>query len=154
MFAATDSHGYLSLYGFGSDDNYKRVPNEQFFHTDYRPLMRDQNDYVVDEQTQQPPHLMPPPFLVNADGHPYSLELQRLVPGRENLSDLQLNPHVIVNERGESEIIGDLEQQQQQEAGGENNINNLSVDDTQLRNRRRNMYKKNFIQPLDTVILR
>jgi bromodomain and WD repeat domain-containing protein 1/3 len=66
MFAATDSHGYLSLFGFGGDDNYKKVPNEQFFHTDYRSLMRDQNDYAIDEQTQHPPHLMPPSFLVNA----------------------------------------------------------------------------------------
>ena len=42
---------------------------EQFFHTDYRPLMRDRNQYVVDEQTQLPPHLLPPPYLVNIDGH-------------------------------------------------------------------------------------
>lgn len=42
---------------------------EQFFHTDYRPLMRDRNHYVVDEQTQLPPHLLPPPYLVNIDGH-------------------------------------------------------------------------------------
>ena len=42
---------------------------EQFFHTDYRPLMRDRNHYVVDEQTQLPPHLLPPPYLVDIDGH-------------------------------------------------------------------------------------
>lgn len=42
---------------------------EQFFHTDYRPLMRDRNHYVVDEQTQLLPHLLPPPYLVNIDGH-------------------------------------------------------------------------------------
>ena len=42
---------------------------EQFFHTDYRPLMRDRNQYVVDEQTQLPPHLLPPPYLVDIDGN-------------------------------------------------------------------------------------
>ena len=107
MLASTDSHGYLTIFGFGSDDKYKRIPNELFFHTDYRPLIRDSNEFVVDEQTQQPPHLMQPPFLVNADGNPYDLEFQRLVPGREHLTDAQLNPHVITNERGMPEIIGE-----------------------------------------------
>jgi hypothetical protein len=108
--------------------------------------MRDQNDYVVDEQTQMPPHLMPPAFLVNADGHPYPIEYQRLVPGREHLSDLQLNPHVVVNERGQQEIIGDMN----------NEVGNISLDDTLLRtqNTRRNLWKKNLIQPLDPVTLR
>lgn len=27
-----------------------QVPSEQFFHTDYRPLIRDSNNYVLDEQ--------------------------------------------------------------------------------------------------------
>jgi hypothetical protein len=106
MLASTDSHGYLSIFGFGSSEKYKRIPGELFFHTDYRPLMRDSNEFVVDEQTQQPPHLMQPPFLVNADGNPYDHEQQRLVPGRENLTDAQLNPLVIMNERGIPEIIG------------------------------------------------
>ena len=44
-------------------------PEEQFFHTDYRPLMRDRNHFVVDEQSQRPPHLLPPPYLVDIDGH-------------------------------------------------------------------------------------
>jgi hypothetical protein len=77
MLASTDSHGYLTIFGFGNDDKYKRIPNELFFHTDYRPLMRDSNEFVVDEQTQQPPHLMQPPFLVNADGIP----VRRYKPG-------------------------------------------------------------------------
>ena len=105
MLAATDSHGYLTIFGFGTSERFGRIPDEQFFHTDYRPLMRDSSDFVVDEQTQQPVHLMQPPFLVNADGNPYELEYQRLVPGRENLTDAQLNPHVITNERGLPEIV-------------------------------------------------
>ena len=36
MFGATDSHGHLLLFGFGSNERYNRVPYEQFFHSDYR----------------------------------------------------------------------------------------------------------------------
>ena len=140
MLAATDSHGYLSIFGFGSDENYKRVPNEQFFHTDYRPLMRDTNDFVVDEQTQQPPHLMQPPFLVNADGNPYDVEYQRLVPGRENLTDAQLNPHVITNERGIAEIIGEAEADDDQPRNNENS-------------RRGTFWVKDLIRPIDSITL-
>lgn len=70
-FACTDSHGFLRYFSFGANENFKKCPEEQFFHTDYRPVIRDTNDYVLDEQTQQAPHLMPPPFLVNIDGNPY-----------------------------------------------------------------------------------
>lgn len=111
QFAATDSHGFLTLYGFGHEEaqfsRFARTPAEQFFHTDYRPLMRDQNGFVLDEQTQQLPHLMPPPFLVDADGNPYPAQLQRLVPGRELLTDLtQLTPTMVVNNaNGLAEII-------------------------------------------------
>ncbi|XP_025097468.1 PH-interacting protein-like isoform X2 [Pomacea canaliculata] len=106
-FAATDSHGHLLFFGFGSNEKIKQVPQEVFFHTDYRPLIRDTNNFVLDEQTQQPPHLMPPPFLVNIDGNPYPPLLQRLVPGRENLKDEQLIPEIAINEAGDSEVIGD-----------------------------------------------
>ncbi|XP_073258237.1 PH-interacting protein-like [Porites lutea] len=80
-FACTDSHGHLCIFGYGSSDRYSRVPSEQFFHTDYRPLIRDSNNYVLDEQTQTDPHLMPPPFLVDVDGNPHPIHFQRLVPG-------------------------------------------------------------------------
>lgn len=65
-----------------------------FFHTDYRPLIRDSNNYVLDEQTQQAPHLMPPPFLVDVDGNPHPTKYQRLVPGRENSADEHLIPQL------------------------------------------------------------
>jgi len=48
-----------------------QLPEQVFFHTDYRPLIRDANGFVLDEQTQQAPHLMPPPFLVDVDGNPH-----------------------------------------------------------------------------------
>ena len=78
-----------------------QIPNDLFFHTDYRPLMRDSNNYVLDEQTQQAPHLMPPPFLVDIDGNPYPPAFQRLVPGRERINEAQLIPEFHVNEEGE-----------------------------------------------------
>ncbi|CAB0045267.1 unnamed protein product [Trichogramma brassicae] len=101
MLAATDSHGHLIMYGFGSmAEKQKLVPKELFFHTDYRPLIRDANNYVLDEQTQTAPHLMPPPFLVDVDGNPYPPAIQRLVPGRENCHGEQLVPNVGVGANG------------------------------------------------------
>lgn len=95
MIAATDSHGHILMFGFGSGhDRLKKLPKELFFHTDYRPLIRDSNMYVLDEQTQLAPHLMPPPFLVDVDGNPYPPAMQRLVPGRENCPSEQLIPNI------------------------------------------------------------
>lgn len=88
------------------NNNYKKLPKAIFFHTDYRPLIRDAHHHVLDEQTQLAPHLMPPPFLVDSEGNPYPPVLQRLVPGREHLKDDQLVPTVVVNANGEPEILG------------------------------------------------
>uniref|UniRef100_A0A665U0E2 Bromodomain and WD repeat domain containing 1 n=1 Tax=Echeneis naucrates TaxID=173247 RepID=A0A665U0E2_ECHNA len=93
-FACTDSHGHLLIFGFGSSKPYEKLPDQVFFHTDYRPLIRDANGYVLDEQTQQAPHLMPPPFLVDVDGNPHPPRYQRLVPGRENISAEHLVPQL------------------------------------------------------------
>jgi WD40 repeat protein len=150
MFAATDSHGYLTLFGFGGSEKYQRVPNEQFFHTDYRPLMRDANGFVLDEQTHQSPHLMPPPFLIDAEGNPYSAEFQRLVPGRgENANYAELNPQVIINDRGMPEIIadGDLDD----DTPPANVANRNDDSDT---NGPTLTFPKDLIQPLDSVTLR
>ncbi|KAK7075021.1 Bromodomain and WD repeat-containing protein 3 [Halocaridina rubra] len=103
--ASTDSHGHLVLFGIGHNEKYKKIPKELFFHTDYRPLMRDANHHVLDEQTQMAPHLMPPPFLVNMDGDPYPPQYQRLVPGRENCRHDQLIPNVILNANGDQEVL-------------------------------------------------
>ncbi|XP_078699475.1 bromodomain and WD repeat-containing protein 3-like isoform X1 [Branchiostoma floridae x Branchiostoma belcheri] len=107
-FAATDSHGHLLIFGFGSKEPYSKIPEEMFFHTDYRPLIRDSNNYVLDEQTQQAPHLMPPPFLVDVDGNPHPPSLQRLVPGRENMPADQLIPQVGVAANGQPEVMGPI----------------------------------------------
>jgi bromodomain and WD repeat domain-containing protein 1/3 len=78
-----------------------QLPKELFFHTDYRPLVRDAGHAALDEQTHVAPHLMPPPFLVDVDGNPYPPHLQRLVPGRENCTTEQLVPNIIFNQEGE-----------------------------------------------------
>ncbi|EDS32685.1 wd-repeat protein [Culex quinquefasciatus] len=95
MIAATDSHGHILMFGYGSGhERLKQLPKELFFHTDYRPLIRDSSHHVMDEQTQTMPHLMPPPFLVDIDGNPYPPAMQRLVPGRENCPTDQLVPNI------------------------------------------------------------
>lgn len=64
IICATDSHGHLLFFGNGSSERYEKYPMELFFHTDFRPLLRDSYHNVVDEQTQTLPHLMPPPLLI------------------------------------------------------------------------------------------
>lgn len=97
-FACGDIMGHLIICGFGESEPFKKVPDNVFFHTDYRPLQWDRNGFVIDEQTQCPPHLMPPPFLVDIDGNPHAAKFQRLVPGREHLKDDQLVPYIVVQE--------------------------------------------------------
>ncbi|XP_062934566.1 bromodomain and WD repeat-containing protein 1 [Cynocephalus volans] len=104
-FACTDSHGHLLIFGFGCSKPYEKIPDQMFFHTDYRPLIRDSNNYVLDEQTQQAPHLMPPPFLVDVDGNPHPTKYQRLVPGRENSSDEHLVPQLGYVATSDGEVI-------------------------------------------------
>ncbi|XP_044740544.1 bromodomain and WD repeat-containing protein 3 isoform X3 [Chrysoperla carnea] len=103
--AATDSHGHILMFGFGSNERMKSLPKELFFHTDYRPLMRDAQHWVLDEQTQTAPHLMPPPFLVDVEGNPYPPYLQRLVPGREHCPGEQLIPNIAFGDGGAQEVI-------------------------------------------------
>nr|XP_049707984.1 bromodomain and WD repeat-containing protein 1 isoform X2 [Helicoverpa armigera] len=91
--AATDSHGHLLLLGLGRGHRlFAQLPPELFFHTDYRPVVVDALGGAHDEQTDTPPHLLPPPFLVDVEGAPHAPEYQRLVPGRENLALAQLIP--------------------------------------------------------------
>ncbi|XP_074852070.1 bromodomain and WD repeat-containing protein 1 isoform X2 [Carettochelys insculpta] len=104
-FACTDSHGHLLIFGFGCNKPYEKIPDQMFFHTDYRPLIRDSNNYVLDEQTQQAPHLMPPPFLVDVDGNPHPTKYQRLVPGRENCADEHLIPQLGYIATSDGEVV-------------------------------------------------
>ncbi|XP_046732894.1 bromodomain and WD repeat-containing protein 3 isoform X3 [Silurus meridionalis] len=115
-FACTDSHGHLVIFGFGSSKPYEKLPEQVFFHTDYRPLIRDSNGYVLDEQTQQAPHLMPPPFLVDVDGNPHPPRYQRLVPGRENFTDEHLVPQLGYVATSDGEVVEQVISQQPAES--------------------------------------
>uniref|UniRef100_A0A8C2HHC5 PH-interacting protein n=1 Tax=Cyprinus carpio TaxID=7962 RepID=A0A8C2HHC5_CYPCA len=109
-FACTDSHGHLLIFGFGSSSRYDKIADQMFFHTDYRPLIRDAHNFVLDEQTQQAPHLMPPPFLVDVDGNPHPPRYQRLVPGREDCREEQLIPQMGLTSSGKKLIISHFQQ--------------------------------------------
>ncbi|KAI4883177.1 hypothetical protein NFI96_033131, partial [Prochilodus magdalenae] len=115
-FACTDSHGHLVIFGFGSSKPYEKLPDQVFFHTDYRPLIRDSNGFVLDEQTQQAPHLMPPPFLVDVDGNPHPPRYQRLVPGRENFADEHLVPQLGYVATSDGEVVEQVISQQPAES--------------------------------------
>uniref|UniRef100_A0A8D0GIV0 Pleckstrin homology domain interacting protein n=1 Tax=Sphenodon punctatus TaxID=8508 RepID=A0A8D0GIV0_SPHPU len=140
-FACTDSHGHLLIFGFGSSSKYDKIADQMFFHSDYRPLIRDANNFVLDEQTQQAPHLMPPPFLVDVDGNPHPSRYQRLVPGRENCRDEQLIPQMGVTSSGLNQVLSQqanqdvspldsmiqrLQQEQDQRRSGEAGSSNTS----------------------------
>ncbi|XP_051717573.1 bromodomain and WD repeat-containing protein 3 isoform X1 [Ctenopharyngodon idella] len=115
-FAMTDSHGHLVIFGFGSSKPYEKLPDQVFFHTDYRPLIRDSNGFVLDEQTQQAPHLMPSPFLVDVDGNPHPPRFQRLVPGRENIADEHLVPQLGYVATSDGEVVEQVISQQSAES--------------------------------------
>ncbi|XP_058517232.1 PH-interacting protein isoform X3 [Ochotona princeps] len=140
-FACTDSHGHLLIFGFGSSSKYDKIADQMFFHSDYRPLIRDANNFVLDEQTQQAPHLMPPPFLVDVDGNPHPSRYQRLVPGRENCREEQLIPQMGVTSSGLNQVLSQqanqeispldsmiqrLQQEQDLRRSGEASVNNTS----------------------------
>ncbi len=60
---------------------------------------------LVDELTLQPPHLMAPGNLVNLHGDLYNeFEIQRLVPGRENLSREELRAQVDAEKNSNGQI--------------------------------------------------
>ncbi len=117
--AASDSHGQILFVGHGSSEPYDRLPVELFFHTDYRPLLRDSFHNVVDEQTQVPPHLLPPPFLVDSEGSPYPGYIQTFVPGREKMSEREAllpGEAAALGQARDNRILLDQPIQQQQNA--------------------------------------
>ncbi|XP_069068681.1 bromodomain and WD repeat-containing protein 3 isoform X2 [Pleurodeles waltl] len=160
-FVCTDSHGHLLLFGFGCSNPYEKIPDQMFFHTDYRPLIRDAYNFVLDEQTQQAPHLMPPPFLVDVDGNPHSTKFQRLVPGRENCKDEQLIPQLGYVSNGNGEVV-------EQVIGQQTNDQEESVLDSIIRELQRDHDQRissstgvtavhptnNRIHPVSVVLLR
>ena len=52
-----DVAGQWHLYSMGQFAFPTRGLYDQFFASDYAPMVRDVNEYVLDQETQQPPHL-------------------------------------------------------------------------------------------------
>uniref|UniRef100_A0A336MD76 CSON013811 protein n=1 Tax=Culicoides sonorensis TaxID=179676 RepID=A0A336MD76_CULSO len=151
MVAATDSHGHILMFGFGSGhERLKILPKELFFHTDYRPLIRDSNFYVMDEQTQTAPHLMPPPFLVDIDGNPHDPKLQTLVPGRENCPADQLIPNLETIESPENQARSDIDRliealaNRQGNQENQNQPANVSAESSSSQNRTRSSLNRSM----------
>lgn len=94
LIAASDSYGQLTLYGFGQRKAFKNIPRQQFFHNDFHDIEIKDNR-VIDRISGLDRYLLPPPFLVKFKGFPHKPEIQRLVPGRENLDRSLLIPHVL-----------------------------------------------------------
>lgn len=82
-----DANGHLSIFGHELLRLHHPVPREQFFSTDYLPLIRDRFSNVLDEGTELPPHLVGPPYLVDQHGMALPPDVQCLIPGRHILSD-------------------------------------------------------------------
>ena len=111
MFASTDSHGYLTLYGFQDTKKYEHTPTEQFFHTDYRPLGRDKYLRTIDKKTGIESHLLAPAILVNAINVPHKFEYQKLTQGMENLTEAEFNQRIVQNGDGTIEVIDECDMQ-------------------------------------------
>ncbi|CAF0813240.1 unnamed protein product [Adineta ricciae] len=107
VICTTDLCGQICFFGLGTDTRYNKTQIEQYFHNDLRPLLRDSNDNVLDEQQQVPPHLLPPPFLIDDHGHAYSPDIQKFVPGRENYSQNDNTATVVNHEYLEDLIIAE-----------------------------------------------
>ena len=88
LFSAfVDDSGCVTFMGLGKNDTAKKVPKQQFFHSDYSPCGNDANNFTVDLQTRLPPHLNNPPMLVQLENIPHAVEWQRKIPGRSAMLD-------------------------------------------------------------------
>ncbi|XP_077579286.1 bromodomain and WD repeat-containing protein 3 isoform X2 [Stigmatopora nigra] len=146
-FACTDSHGHLLIFGFGCSKPYEKLPDQVFFHTDYRPLIRDNNSFVLDEQTQQAPHLMPPPFLVDVDGNPHPPRYQRLVPGRENIAAEHLVPQLGYVATSDGEVVEQVISQHTAEVE-DVAIRRNTLLDVAIRNLQQQQERQNQVAPV------
>ncbi|KII67448.1 Bromodomain and WD repeat-containing protein 1 [Thelohanellus kitauei] len=84
--AATDNHGNVCIYGMETSEDFIAFPDQQFFHTDYRPICVEDN-VTYDEQTGMLPHEMYPPYMVNMDGDPHPSIFQQAHLNRFNIFD-------------------------------------------------------------------
>ena len=55
----SDVAGQWHAYSLGAPDMVKHACYDQFLESDYDRLTRDVNNAVIDDNTQQPPHMRP-----------------------------------------------------------------------------------------------
>src|SRR5207253_755188 len=84
----------FTLYGLGSRERYYLTPDQQFLSTDFKDITLDALHYVIDTESQLPPHLMPPPLLCDASLQPFNPQPSSLQPpvemapiARESVTD-------------------------------------------------------------------
>ncbi|VDO32560.1 unnamed protein product [Haemonchus placei] len=102
--AAVDSLGHLTIYSVASKST-RPVPKQQFFNTDYSPLLMDDTGWVLDEATGIAPQLLPPPLLTDQDLVPLADEWQDTVPGRDLLQKEVSAVADLENEEFETELL-------------------------------------------------
>jgi bromodomain and WD repeat domain-containing protein 1/3 len=141
LFASTDSHGHLSVFGFGAStpESYSSTPSQLFFHTDYDPLCEsntNNNKTLVDKRTKIAPNLMPYGYLIDYMRNPMPLSIQRLVPTHESLTKEEFEKLIVPKPNG---------------ADGQFVINDRL---TEINFASDNLNHKNLIQPLSESLLR
>lgn len=92
-FCISDTSGQLLFYSDGGEDFFKKTEVDQFFHTDYLPLIFDANFNFLDETSQLPPHLQDPYPRVDFLGKPHA-----------NQSVYQFTPAILSREEIEANV--------------------------------------------------
>lgn len=136
LFASTDSHGHLSIFGFGAStpEPYSSTPSQLFFHTDYDPLCesKEQKNTLVDKRTKIAPNLMPYGYLTDYMFNPMPLNIQRLVPTHESLTKEEFEKLIVPKPNGKF-VINDK-------------LTEINISD--------NLTHKDLIQPLSEALLK
>lgn len=162
---AADSQGHMSIIGFGYDLKLAALPNELFFETDYHPIVRDREGFVVDEQTGLAPHLQHPGMYTNSQNEPHlgSLNVAR---AREQVVEAsQPSQRDLLGERiRQMELERTQSQLNESEEGlpmmlDENSVHlDMSVltFEVQMRSQwgQKNSYRSSFINPLPKKTIR
>ena len=93
--------------------------------------MRDRNHFVVDEQTQQPPHLLPPPYLVDIDGHAHPARHQEAL-----LRQMRPVKEVQPDSGGDVDVVEDYDEVMRQR------LNKIKLEGAQFRSARSAMAQR------------
>ncbi len=105
--AATDVWGHASLFGFDEPSLLKSGPAQQFFHTDYDPVVTTDGGVLVDSQRQIAPNLVHPQILVSIEALPYLSERQSTLTTEQRLSMSSLQEELISLQQQQKQLTND-----------------------------------------------